>query len=639
MYRRSRALARNRMILILSVLTILTVFTGIFIFVLYGRSHPETLLPDASVQDRINAITTPAASMEHNRLLRSGVDRTMEEYLKGNISFEKASARLLQIQQSKHTGLSGYAAEQLRRMNLEEKSGTALTLARQQLEAKDYPKVFELLSGIDPSYSRYDAVSELFDTCTALVLQAVASPESIEAFEAGILLLEQCHQIYPKEAFSARIQTLTEELAVFREISETIQAATGLYDSAQIEEALVLLALGLEKYPDSDLLASTLVDFRDHHIITTTTQAIALCERDRYKDALAIVEAAISDYDCEELQLLKQAIRDESNILLRLKQNLVEAFTSFTRGWKLEEFDVKQAAGQAGAYIIKSGEKLFLGDYSQENVTLLSFGGSIAASLAGVDLLFDLRDLSYDLIHWGEDEYFAVWLAADIVALLPVVGVVKYFSHMKTTARGLDTAADLVDSVGDIGKNTADAASLADTIADITKAGDRITDAVDDARDVSRTAEAAKDALADITKQQTLVETINQHLLGKTHPVTGVPFRLAQVNLSDGRKLKGVFPVFDSVADIQLPEELLKASFKDQQKYCMEQLQRLTKYPWSSLRRLFDTDQLDDIAKGVLPEGLSWHHSEQEGLMQLVDALIHEKTGHTGGMSLWGIGY
>ena len=50
-------------------------------------------------------------------------------------------------------------------------------------------------------------------------------------------------------------------------------------------------------------------------------------------------------------------------------------------------------------------------------------------------------------------------------------------------------------------------------------------------------------------------------------------------------------------------------------------------------------DELADIAKGVLPEGYTWHHNEKEGLMQLVDTVTHDATGHTGGMSLWGIGY
>ena len=34
----------------------------------------------------------------------------------------------------------------------------------------------------------------------------------------------------------------------------------------------------------------------------------------------------------------------------------------------------------------------------------------------------------------------------------------------------------------------------------------------------------------------------------------------------------------------------------------------------------------------------TWHHNEQYGVMQLVGRLIHSKTGHSGGYSLWGAG-
>ena len=70
-----------------------------------------------------------------------------------------------------------------------------------------------------------------------------------------------------------------------------------------------------------------------------------------------------------------------------------------------------------------------------------------------------------------------------------------------------------------------------------------------------------------------------------------------------------------------------------------ELLQEKLKYPWSNLRKNFTEEQLADIANGILPEGFTWHHNEQEGLMQLVDTMIHDQTGHTGGMSIWGSGH
>lgn len=62
----------------------------------------------------------------------------------------------------------------------------------------------------------------------------------------------------------------------------------------------------------------------------------------------------------------------------------------------------------------------------------------------------------------------------------------------------------------------------------------------------------------------------------------------------------------------------------------------MIKNPWSELRKIFTEDELEQIAKGILPAGYVWHHNEQEGLMQLVDEIIHAQTHHTGGMKIWG---
>lgn len=364
-----------------------------------------------------------------------------------------------------------------------------------------------------------------------------------------------------------------------------------------------------------------------------------MCQEKKYKEALQVVEAAIAEYDCDEFQMLREAIKEEKSFLYRLKNDIVDTFTSLADGWENEEFDVQQAANNAGAYIVKSGKKIALGDYTDEDVTLLSFSGNVAASVLGIDALFDLRDLSYDITHWGEEEYFAVWLAADVVALLPVIGVVKYFSHFKTAKNGLDAASELVDSAADIAKNTENASELAEAISDVTKIGDDIADAIDSAKDAAKVGETATDVASDVLKGFTPIETINQKLLGKTHEVTGIKFGQSKIELSDGSKFIGVFPKFDSFADIELPKELYKADFNKQQKECLEQLQSKLKNPFSNLRNKFTEDQIEDIMNGVLPDGFTWHHNEQEGLMQLVDTLIHSKTHHTGGMSIWGIGH
>lgn len=128
----------------------------------------------------------------------------------------------------------------------------------------------------------------------------------------------------------------------------------------------------------------------------------------------------------------------------------------------------------------------------------------------------------------------------------------------------------------------------------------------------------------------------NENLAGDVHPITGVPFETKIVEI-DGVKIEVVVPRFDSQIDVQLPKELYKASDKEQFDYCNEKLkEEIKKNP--ELRAKFDETQLQQIEDGKTPEGFVWHHNEEQGKMQLVDAETHQKTGHTGGKSLWGGG-
>lgn len=645
MEEKKHRLTRNHIIFVVAAIAILCL---VVIFVVNNNSKqlPVETTPATAEQDVITIIPTETEQItetlseeERNQIIRDTIDKTVSDWVAGTISFEEASSLLAEIIEASNSELANYAQGQLAYLSLENSGNTSFELAQKFLGVKNYVQVLSTLNEIDPAYSKYDSVLEAYKSCEAQVLQAVDNPSSEEQFESYIKLLEDCNNLYETKSFTDRKNQLSDELIVFRDISETIDAATVQFDSQNIKEAFVLLVLGIEKYPADERLATTLVDYRDHYVIAITKQAVELCQQKEYKEALQIVEAAIEEYDCNEFQLLREAIREEKNFLYRLKNDIVDTFTSVTDGWKTEEFDVKQAANDAGAYVVKSGKKLALGDYTDENVTLLSFSGNMAASLLGADLLFDLRDLSYDITHWGEEEYFAVWLAADVVALLPVIGVVKYFSHFKTAKNGLEAASELVDSAGDITKNSENASELLDTISEVTKAGDDIADAIDNAKDAAKAGEAAKDILVDVAKGYTLLETINQKLLGSAHEKTGIKFVLSKIELSDGRKLQGVFPQFDSFVDIELPKELYKADFNSQKKECLEQLQKKLKNPFSKLRDKFTEDQIEDIMNGILPDGFTWHHNEQEGLMQLVDTLIHDQTGHTGGMSIWGKGY
>lgn len=119
------------------------------------------------------------------------------------------------------------------------------------------------------------------------------------------------------------------------------------------------------------------------------------------------------------------------------------------------------------------------------------------------------------------------------------------------------------------------------------------------------------------------------------HSETDVPFKEKTV-IIDGKEIKGVFPEFDSKFTTTLPDDLLKAKDTDQFKHCTEQLKKqIEKDPSQAAK--YTEKQLEDIMNGeARPDGLTWHHNEQKGVMELVDRPIHADTGHTGGNSIWG---
>lgn len=132
--------------------------------------------------------------------------------------------------------------------------------------------------------------------------------------------------------------------------------------------------------------------------------------------------------------------------------------------------------------------------------------------------------------------------------------------------------------------------------------------------------------------------TRNQGLEGKTHPETGVPYERKTVETDSGEKVDGVFPVFDSKFDANLPENLLESSDNQQFKESNNQLKEWVDNNKDDASKIFDADQLEDIANGRTPEDCTWHHSEDKGVMQLVDTEVHAKSAHTGGKTIWGGG-
>jgi hypothetical protein len=133
------------------------------------------------------------------------------------------------------------------------------------------------------------------------------------------------------------------------------------------------------------------------------------------------------------------------------------------------------------------------------------------------------------------------------------------------------------------------------------------------------------------------IETINDHLEGTVHPETGIPFEAKVIELTDGTRIEGVFPQFDSIFDVQLPENMYLDTDYRQFSYANQQLKEAIQQN-PELAKRFNALQLEQIKEGETPDGFTWHHSEEVGKLQLVDERIHALTGHTGGRNIWGGG-
>lgn len=134
--------------------------------------------------------------------------------------------------------------------------------------------------------------------------------------------------------------------------------------------------------------------------------------------------------------------------------------------------------------------------------------------------------------------------------------------------------------------------------------------------------------------------TRNEDLEGDVHPITGIPFERMRIEYN-GKIFEGVFPKFEAIFEVHIPEELYEETDYKQFKVCNEQLLKAIESN-PELKAKFSEEQLEQIRDGVYdgsaPDGYVWHHSPEPGVIQLVDYDTHAKTGHTGGRAIWGGG-
>ncbi|WP_102272124.1 HNH endonuclease [Cytobacillus massiliigabonensis] len=134
-----------------------------------------------------------------------------------------------------------------------------------------------------------------------------------------------------------------------------------------------------------------------------------------------------------------------------------------------------------------------------------------------------------------------------------------------------------------------------------------------------------------------VLQTINSELDGEEHTETNVPFEKSTIELANGDTVTGVFPDFEEVTAVTIPEDLyLESDYMQFEAANSVLAQKVENIP--ELRSQFTPMQLEQISQGETPDGYVWHHHETLGRLELVDESIHASTGHTGGRFIWGGG-
>src|SRR5699024_2610345 len=139
--------------------------------------------------------------------------------------------------------------------------------------------------------------------------------------------------------------------------------------------------------------------------------------------------------------------------------------------------------------------------------------------------------------------------------------------------------------------------------------------------------------------EATEIDTRNMGLEGMKHEETNIEFQKKIVETNTGELQSGVFPQFNAVHEYQLPNEMLLESDPTHIKLASEDLYKAIQNNPSLLVELnFTEKDISMLNSDITPVGYDWHHSEDLGVMQLVEEEIHQKTGHTGGRQIWGGG-
>lgn len=252
------------------------------------------------------------------------IEKVVQQWEKKKITTNEAIILLQEYKKVNYEDIILLIDEKISYINLEATSEKIYLEAEEYFHQGKYIEVFEVLKEISSEYTKYVLIEELEGLCKEMVLQKVSNPYTVEEYEKCIFYLEKCIINVNDIDFVNRKDVLERELIIVKDISDIIDTAVNLYDKEMYQEAFVILGVGLEQYPQNERIETKLVDFHNHFIIYNTKRVAELCEEEKYKQALNILDEALVEYECEELLSLKEKVKEEKIFYINLKMILLQ---------------------------------------------------------------------------------------------------------------------------------------------------------------------------------------------------------------------------------------------------------------------------------------------------------------------------
>ena len=101
--------------------------------------------------------------------------------------------------------------------------------------------------------------------------------------------------------------------------------------------------------------------------------------------------------------------------------------------------------------ILPAIKQVVLGNYT-DDVSITGTAGQVILSFFGVDVVADLRDITYDVSHWEWSWSHAGQTLIDLVAVAPVIGAAKNYDDLVALSKNIDSISELAGSAQDIDK-------------------------------------------------------------------------------------------------------------------------------------------------------------------------------------------